>query len=102
MCGCLVVAFGAMFPRVALVLLWFFSDWIQRAFSGEWVVPLLGLLFLPFTTLVYVALFAWTNAQNVGNPPLCAGGRHSCFLNDTRWVPRSNLKDPSWLEIRRT
>lgn len=59
MCGCLVVALGAMFPRIALVLIWLFSDWIQRAFSGEWVVPLLGLLFLPFTTLVYVALFAW-------------------------------------------
>ena len=61
-CGCLVVAFGGMFPRIALVILWLFSDWIQRAFAGEWVVPLLGVLFLPFTTLVYVALFAWTGS----------------------------------------
>ena len=60
MCGCLALALGAMFPRIALVLLWFFSDWIDRAFSGEWLIPVIGVLLLPYTTLAYVALYAWT------------------------------------------
>ncbi len=62
MCGCFVVALGAMFPRIALALLWIFSDWITRAFSGDWLVPLVGLLLLPYTTLAYVALYAWTGS----------------------------------------
>lgn len=59
MCGCFVVALGAFFPRVALVLIWLFSDWITRAFSGEWVLPLLGIILLPYTTLTYVLLHVW-------------------------------------------
>ncbi|MDP4013008.1 MAG: hypothetical protein U0990_05850 [Candidatus Nanopelagicales bacterium] len=57
MCGCLTVALGAFFPRVALILIWIFGDVVQRAFSYEWLLPLVGLLFLPYTTLVYVLLY---------------------------------------------
>ena len=42
-----------LFPRVALVLMWFFSTWLQRAFHGGLVLPILGFLFLPLTTIVY-------------------------------------------------
>lgn len=59
MCGCFVVGLGAFFPRVALVLIWLFSDWIQRAFNGEWILPLIGIILLPYTTLAYVLLYAW-------------------------------------------
>lgn len=59
MCGCFVVALGAFFPRVALILLWLFGDSVEKAFRGEWLVPLLGLIFLPFTTLAYVLLYWW-------------------------------------------
>ena len=59
MCGCFVVALGAFFPRIALVLLWIFGDTVQKAFNGEWILPLLGLLFLPYTTLVFVVLNWW-------------------------------------------
>jgi hypothetical protein len=59
MCGCFVVALGAFFPRIALVLIWIFTNWVQRAFSGEWILPLLGILLVPYTTLAYVALYAW-------------------------------------------
>jgi hypothetical protein len=40
------------FPRIALVLLFVFSNYLQRAYHGL-ILPLLGFLFLPLTTLGY-------------------------------------------------
>ena len=34
--------------------MWFFTTYLQRAFHGALALPLLGFLFLPLTTLVYV------------------------------------------------
>jgi len=50
-CLILIVVLG--FPRVALVLLWLFSTYLQRAFHGGLLLPLLGFIFLPLTTIVY-------------------------------------------------
>jgi hypothetical protein len=58
---CLVLILFAAFPRVALVLLFLFSNYLQRAYHGL-LVPLLGFLFLPLTTLAY----AWMT--NTGLP----------------------------------
>jgi hypothetical protein len=49
---CLVVIVVLAFPRVALVLLWLFSRYLQHAYHGL-LVPLLGFFFLPLTTLAY-------------------------------------------------
>ncbi len=59
MCGCFVVALGAFFPRIALALLWLFGDTVEKALGSDWIVPLLGLLLLPYTTLSYVLLNWW-------------------------------------------
>ena len=50
---CLFLVFLLLFPRVVLALIWFFSTYLQRAFHGEMLLPLLGFIFLPLTTLVY-------------------------------------------------
>lgn len=50
--GCLVLIVFLAFPRIALVLLFVFSNYLQRAYHGL-ILPLLGFLFLPLTTLVY-------------------------------------------------
>jgi uncharacterized oligopeptide transporter (OPT) family protein len=50
--GCLVVMLFLIFPRLTLALLFFFTNYLQRAYHGL-LVPLLGFLFLPLTTLVY-------------------------------------------------
>ena len=50
-CLILIVLLG--FPRVALVLMWLFSTYLQRAFHGGVLLPILGFLFLPLTTIVY-------------------------------------------------
>ena len=41
-----------VFPRIALVLLFLFSNYLGRAYHGL-ILPLLGFLFLPLTTLAY-------------------------------------------------
>ncbi|NUR08809.1 MAG: hypothetical protein HOQ45_17620 [Nocardioidaceae bacterium] len=55
--GCLVVLLAGFAPRVALVLVWIFSDLVDRAFDGV-LLPLLGLVLLPYTTLFYVLAYA--------------------------------------------
>jgi hypothetical protein len=62
--GCLFVIVAGFFPRVALVIVWIATDLVDRAFS-TWVIPLLGLFFLPFTTLVYA--LAWVPGVHLGN-----------------------------------
>lgn len=50
--ACLLVILVAFFPRIALVLLFFLSSFLERAYHGL-LIPLLGFIFLPLTTLVY-------------------------------------------------
>jgi hypothetical protein len=49
---CLLLIVVLAFPRVILALLFFFSNYLMRAYHGL-LIPLLGFLFLPLTTLVY-------------------------------------------------
>jgi len=49
---CLLTLVVLMFPRIILVLLWLFSHFLDHAYHGL-VIPLLGFIFLPITTIVY-------------------------------------------------
>jgi hypothetical protein len=49
-------------PRIALAVWWIWGDKVDAAF-GSFLWPLLGLLFLPWTTLFYV--IAWTPIDGV-------------------------------------
>lgn len=59
--SCLLVILLLVFPRIALALLFFFSNYLERAYHGL-ILPLLGFVFLPLTTLAY----AWM--VNTGQP----------------------------------
>jgi hypothetical protein len=50
--GCLLLLLLLAFPRIALLLIFFLSNYLERAYHGL-LVPLLGFIFLPLTTLVY-------------------------------------------------
>lgn len=50
---CLLVLVILFFPRVVLVLMFLFTTYLQRAFHNGLLVPLLGFIFLPITTIVY-------------------------------------------------
>ena len=51
--GCIALLVILLFPRVTLALMWLFSNYLERAFHGGLLMPLLGFLFLPLTTIVY-------------------------------------------------
>lgn len=53
--GCIFLILIAAFPRIALILIFLFSNYLQRAYHNL-IVPLLGFIFLPLTTLVYAWL----------------------------------------------
>lgn len=54
--GCLLVVLAAIAPRLVLLFVWLFTPLVSRAFDS-FIVPALGIIFLPFTTLVYVLVF---------------------------------------------
>ena len=56
-CGCFVVFLGSAFPRLALIITWIFTNRVDIAFDG-WLLPLAGLVFLPYTTFFYVLAYA--------------------------------------------
>jgi hypothetical protein len=55
---CVVVVLALISPRLALVAVWLFSNWLDRAFDG-WLLPLLGFLLLPWTTLAYAGMWMY-------------------------------------------
>ena len=50
--GCIVLLIVLAFPRVMLVLTFLFSNYLEKAYHGL-ILPILGFIFLPLTTLVY-------------------------------------------------
>jgi hypothetical protein len=70
--GCLLTGFITLAPRLVLLFIWLFTDRVSAAFEG-FLVPLLGFLFLPFTTLAYALV--WNTQSGVsGAAWLLVGG----------------------------
>ena len=49
---CLLALLAVAFPRVAIVLLWLFTNFFAGLYHGI-IIPVLGFLFLPLTLIVY-------------------------------------------------
>lgn len=63
--GCLFALFAGAFPRLGSLFIWLARpELFNAAFNGSWLWPILGILFLPFTTLMYVLL--WSPAGLIG------------------------------------
>ena len=60
--ACLFALLAVTAPRFAFLLMWIFTPLVDRAFN-TFIGPLLGLAFLPFTSIMYVLL--WTPAVGV-------------------------------------
>jgi hypothetical protein len=54
--GCLLALLGGAFPRLALFMFWILRPARVDAAFDTWLVPLLGIVFLPFATLMYTIL----------------------------------------------
>ncbi len=61
--GCLLAFVMAFAPRVVLLLAWIFSDRWQAVWRGDWLVPLLGIVFLPYTTIMYMLVWSAAGIQ---------------------------------------
>lgn len=55
--GCLFLLIMMVSPRLGIVFLWAFTNYVQRSFD-TWIWPALGLVFLPWTTLLYILVAA--------------------------------------------
>jgi hypothetical protein len=55
--GCLFALFAGLFPRLALFIVWVARPALVAAAFSTWIFPLLGIIFLPFATLMYVILY---------------------------------------------
>jgi hypothetical protein len=53
---CLFLLVILLFPRVVLVLMWLFTNLLMRAYPSGILIPLLGFLFLPITTIAYAVM----------------------------------------------
>jgi hypothetical protein len=51
---CLIVLASVVAPRLVMFFIWLLTDWFSRAFETT-LWPLLGFLFMPFTTLAWMA-----------------------------------------------
>ncbi len=49
---CVFVLLAFFTPRIVLFILWVFTTYLSRAYDG-FLLPFLGFLFLPATTLAY-------------------------------------------------
>jgi hypothetical protein len=77
--GCLFALFGGLFPRLALLILWIARPALVDAAFNTFILPLLGIIFLPFTTLIYVIVYI----PGVGLTGLGSLIGGQLFANDT-------------------
>jgi hypothetical protein len=85
----LLFLMGAFWPRFFIVGFWIFSDLLGDAYSS-WVIPALGFLILPWTTLSYA--FAWgLSSDSVSGLewPLVALG---LLLDVATWAAATRLR----------
>ena len=54
--GCLLAMGAAFAPRIALIIMWIVGPRINAAFD-TFIIPLLGIIFLPYTTIMYVLVW---------------------------------------------
>jgi hypothetical protein len=62
--GCLFVLIAGVFPRLALFIIWVARPVKVDAAFDSFIWPLLGIIFLPFATLVYVMLWTTNGLSN--------------------------------------
>ena len=51
--GCIMMIVALMVPRVVMFFIWLLTDWFGRSFHTL-IWPILGFLFMPYTTLAYM------------------------------------------------
>ncbi|UCG23072.1 MAG: SHOCT domain-containing protein [Chloroflexota bacterium] len=58
--GCLLAFGAAVAPRLILILAWLFGRRWDAVWDGNFILPLLGIIFLPYTTIMYLLVWSPT------------------------------------------
>lgn len=58
--GCLLAVGASVAPRLILILAWIFGRRWDLVWEGNWILPLLGIIALPYTTIMY--MLTWSPA----------------------------------------
>ena len=74
--GCFLVLFALISPRLAIILVWLFSNILDRAYES-WIVPFIGFFLLPWTTLAYAAMYDARTTASTGSSGSSWGSRSS-------------------------
>ncbi|GAA3205838.1 hypothetical protein [Actinocorallia longicatena] len=56
--GCLFALLAGVFPRFGLFIVWLARPALVSASFSSWIMPLLGIVFFPLATLLYVIFYA--------------------------------------------
>lgn len=64
---CLLALIAVFFPRIVIVLVFLFSSYLERAYETA-IWPVLGFVFMPFTTLAYAFAYHASGGHVVGFP----------------------------------
>jgi len=59
--GCILAVGVTVAPRLILILAWIFGRRWDLVWQGNWLVPLLGIIVAPYTTVMY--MLAWSPAS---------------------------------------
>jgi hypothetical protein len=61
--GCLLAFAAAFAPRVVLLFMWIVGPRVNAAFDN-WIIPLLGIIVAPYTTIMYVLVWSPVTGVN--------------------------------------
>ena len=82
---CIFTTLVLLGPRVAGIFWWIARPLIWQSAFGSWIWPVLGLIFLPWTTLMYVLVapagligfdWVWLTLAVVGDVATYGGGAY--------------------------
>ena len=63
--GCFIFLFSLIGPRFALGFTWIFTGFVDRAYDNM-LIPTLGFVFLPWTTLMYALVYDGRSVSSIG------------------------------------
>ena len=53
---CFAILLALISPRLALIIIWLFGDWLGRAYDS-WLLPVIGFFLIPWTTFAYALMW---------------------------------------------
>jgi hypothetical protein len=63
--GWLFLLSSLFWPRLGILAWWIFSNLLGRAYDS-WIVPVLGFIFLPWTTIAYAMMWGFSSDRVAG------------------------------------